>query len=120
MPPSRYAVRRREEVNVIELIANYWRSLQVWWQIGDSPPRTHYVTIVSALVLAPLGVYLMLRCFSPNPLVVAGLEMQRISIALQFALGLLLAVPSGHIIFLTVCCWRRVSGYDWWMIPHIG
>jgi hypothetical protein len=116
----RPAVRGQEEVNVVQLIANYWRSLHVWWQIGDSPPRTHYVTIGSAIVFAPLGLYLMLRCFSSKPLFVAGPEMQPICFALQFVLGLLLVIPSGHVIFLAICCWRRVSGYDWWMIPHIG
>jgi hypothetical protein len=112
MRPSRPAARRHEEVNITQLIANYWRNLHGWWQSGDSPPWAHYVIIGSAIVLAPLGMYLMLPCFSPKSMLVAGLEMQRISVTLQSGLGLLISVPSGHVIFLAICCWRRVNEYN--------
>jgi hypothetical protein len=71
------------------------------------------------MILVPFSVFLVYRCFAPVPLFNYAAERRAISIVLQFAAGLVLAVQSAHVLFLSVCCLRWVSGYDWWMVAHL-
>jgi hypothetical protein len=119
MRPSRKTGRRTsEEVNLLEFVRSYVKSARLWWRRGESPPPTHYWSLVLALILVAGGLFVVLRLFSSESK--PTFKEQRLRAIGLLAFGLLLLTPGLYCLFLSLCCWRRVGGYDWWMIPHFG
>jgi hypothetical protein len=119
MHSSKPGRRSSEELNVIELIRSYMKRARLWWRHGDSPPPTHYWSLGLALFLVASGILTILGLFSssqPDP----PIPGQVMRAAGRCALGTVILAPGVYCLFLSLCCWRRLGGYDWWMIPHFG
>ncbi|KAK8842553.1 hypothetical protein M9Y10_025410 [Tritrichomonas musculus] len=88
-----------------------------WFRAGDLPPKTHYKSLCLMIVLLILGTILGI-CFVLSHFEIALTDV--IPVAWPFfGLSCITLLPSLYIFFVSICCWRRVKGYGWWMIPYV-
>jgi hypothetical protein len=110
------SARQTEEINLLELGVSYLKTARLWWRQGDIPPPSHYWSFAIALALIASGLLLLRSSFLPK----AEQPGRAVRAGVLFVLGVILAAPGVYCIFLSVCCWRRLGNYDWWMIPHFS
>ena len=88
-----------------------------WFRDGDPPPKTHRKSLCLMVFLNVIGM-ILLTCFILSHFEIALTDF--IPISWPFAgLSFITLGPGLYILFLTICCWRRVKGYGWWMIPYV-
>jgi hypothetical protein len=114
--PATKGRRGKEEINLFEFGVSYLKSVRLWWIRGDRPPPRHYWSFAIALFLVGAGLQ-VLRSSLTFP---SEYPARMMYVAGLCALGIVLAAPGIYCIFMSICCWRRLGGYDWWMIPHFG
>lgn len=110
-PPSSIELSRFELI--INIIRNFF-----WIPSGESPPTTRRPTIIISFISFIVGVLLtvfgIFYDFSDsNDYFYLNFKKTQI-----FFLSTILIIPSLYVLFIFFCCWRRVQGYDWWMIPQ--
>lgn len=88
-----------------------------WFCDGDPPPKTHHKSLFLMLMLIICGTFLLV-CFILSHFEIALTDF--IPVAWPFlGLSCITLLPGLYILFLAICCWRRVKGYGWWMIPYV-
>lgn len=88
-----------------------------WLRAGDFPPKTHYKSLCLMLFLIIFGT-ITLACFILSHFEIALTEF--IPIPWPFlGLSCITLLPGLYILFVAICCWRRIKGYGWWMIPYV-
>lgn len=92
------------------------RRFREWWAAGDPVPKTHvkdmYLTAF-LLIFGFASLYFGLNAF-------LGIKYDDLFTTpgvLLFVAAITL-IPGLYAAWVTVCCWRRVPGYDWWILPH--
>ena len=92
------------------------RRIQNWFAAGDPPPKTQIKSLY-------LMVFLLIFGFSTGT--VWFLAFFRIRfyevidhLGVLFILSAITLIPGIYAAVVSFCCWRRVRGYDWWIIPH--
>ena len=90
--------------------------IREWFAAGDPPPKTQVKSLY-------LMIFLLIFGFSTG--IVAFLSYFKIyfyeginNIGVLFLLSAITLIPGIYAAWTSFCCWRRVPGYDWWIIPH--
>ena len=92
------------------------KRIHEWFAAGDPPPKTQVKSLY-------LMVFLLLFGISTGT--VALLSVLRVyfyeginNVGVLFFLSAITLIPGVYAAWTSFCCWRRVPGYDWWIIPH--
>ena len=106
----------KEDINYIELFRNKVKIIITWYKNGDFPPDNISKTIFLTLLLSISGFYVILNLtlnnFDSNQ---KFPDIPKIPLIIY---SLITIFPGLWIFWISICCWRRIDGYDWWMIPH--
>lgn len=105
----------KEQIDHLESVKNHFRIIKHWYRCGDQPPTTIYKSIYLMMFLMVLGIWLLSLLIKGHFKTDSENKFPFIPVAVFSAVTL---VPGFWILWISVCCWRRVDGYDWWMIPH--
>lgn len=114
------SVKRRKpgesQFSIIRHLECKVRYLESWWRRGEIPPPSMVSTIVFFALILLSGFSMLVI------LILSYFEVRFTEIELdkpKFAFVACSMFASGfYVTWISLCCWRRVSGYDWWMIPH--
>ena len=87
-----------------------------WIRAGNPPPKTQVKSLY-------LMVFLLVFGFSVATVWFMAFFRIRFyevisSLTSLFIIGFLALCPGLYALWVSICCWRRVPGYDWWIIPH--
>jgi hypothetical protein len=115
---ERHRRRTSEELNNFERFSNRLRHVALWWELGDSPPPTHYLPLLLAALGFLVGMGLIYYALASKPSI--KLNQYELPKFAQLIVGLGMSGTASYYLFISICCWRRVRGYDWWMIPYFG
>ena len=103
------------QYNPYENTMNQVRTFFINLLKGDSPPPTHYSMILLISVDIIIGMFLtvghIMKYFNIY-------FMSSFFTYTTFFIGVVMLVPGLYEAWILGCCWKRVKGYDWWMIPH--
>ncbi|KAK8888213.1 hypothetical protein M9Y10_039277 [Tritrichomonas musculus] len=97
-------------------IKNVFKSIRNWVNAGDPPPKTQVKSLYLIFFLLLLGIssltFLILSYFE-----ICFIDCVT-SLVPVAAIAFLTLTPSLYGVWVSFCCWRRVYGYDWFMIPN--
>lgn len=97
-------------------IKNIFRSIRKWVKAGDPPPKTQVKSLYLIAFLLFIGmssfIFLTLSYFE---ICFTDCVTSLVPVAV---LAFLTLTPSIYGTWVSFCCWRRVYGYDWFMIPN--
>lgn len=97
-------------------IKNLFRSIRNWIKAGDPPPKTQVKSLYLIAFLLLMGIssltFLILAYFE-----ICFTDCVTSLIPVAF-IAFLTLTPSLYGVWVSFCCWRRVYGYDWFMIPN--
>lgn len=94
----------------------YLLSLRNWINAGDPPPKAQVNSLYLILFLFSIG-FSALMVFIFAYLKICFYEYITSLVPLG-AIAFLTLTPSVYGAYVAFCCWRRVYGYDWYMIPN--
>ena len=89
--------------------------INYWFKNGDSIPKTHRSGVPITITLLFIGIFAMACAFAPF-LGYTNNNVEFNTIPL-LVISFLALTPSLYNLWIMVCCWRRVPGYEWSMIP---
>ena len=94
---------------------NFVKRFELWLKDGDPVPKTHYksMAIMTALLVIGLPTFFVFILAAAK---IAFYEHIR-SVSSLGVVSFLTLTPGLYVLWLTICCWRRVDGYKWGMIP---
>lgn len=92
------------------------KRIHEWFAAGDPPPKTQVKSLY-------LMIFLLIFGFSTGSVWFLAFFRIRFYEAIDhlgvlFLLSAITLIPGIYAAFVSFCCWRRVRGYDWWIIPH--
>ena len=90
-------------------------SILKWFQSGDPVPKTHRNGLPITFSLLIIGFIALACALAPFYGYTNG-TIENHTKALFF-LSFLAFTPSVYNCFIMFCCWRRIPGYRWSMIP---
>lgn len=105
----------KEDVNRLEQLKLKFLILRMWFTCGETPPNSIRFTLYGVLMMLIAGFragHEFFKCFQQLP----NYSMKSIAL---FSSSIILLFPSFWVLYISFCCWRRIRGYDWWMIPQI-
>lgn len=107
----------RCEFSYYQNYINHVKTLYSKFISGDPPPPTHYSMIALVIftlicVITTLLIYVM-SFFHFNKF---ESKIPNFVTLICF----IILFPSLYEFYLFICCWKRVEGYDWWMIPILN
>lgn len=105
------------KISRFELIINIIRNF-FWIPNGDTPPPSLRGTIFIAVSSFTAGIALAILCYSCNFSICSDFLCQKIPKSNLIFASIILTIPSLYVFWICFCCWRRIEGYDWWMIPQ--
>lgn len=109
-----------KEKKVVKLYETYtiykaYRSFIEWVKAGEKPPKGQVKSIFLSIFLSIFGVLTTTYWFLHNfKYVDHKIEQPYVLLIISF----LTLTPGFFGIFASFMCWRRVKGYDWWIIPN--
>ena len=94
---------------------NIIKRLREWIASGDPVPKTHYksMAIMTALLVIGIPSFIVFILAEMNMSWCQHIESPSSLAVVSF----LTLTPGLYVLYLTICCWRRVDGYKWGMIP---
>jgi hypothetical protein len=87
-----------------------------WVRSGDPPPKTQVKSLYLMVLLNIIG-FTALTVWILGVLEIKFYDTFTSLIPLAFTAFVTLC-PGLYGLVVSFCCWRRVYGYDWYMIPH--
>lgn len=106
------------KINRLEFTINIIRNF-FWIPNGDSPPPSLRGTIFIAASSFIVGITLAILCNSCNFSICSDFLCKKIQKSQLIFASLFFTIPSLYVFWICFCCWRRIEGYDWWMIPQL-
>lgn len=109
------------KINHFELFINIIRNY-FWIPNGETPPNAIRGTIFIAVSSFIAGISLGMFCIFCNFSICCTnfcKNIPKYSSKLIIASIAILTIPSLYVFWICFCCWRRIDGYDWWMIPQL-
>lgn len=107
----------KEEKTLENIIKFKIQNIIDWIRAGDPPPKSHYKSLRLMIFLIIFGA-MTLTFFILSHFEISFTEF--IPVPWPFlGLSCITLLPGLYILFLTICCWRRIKGYGWWMIPYV-
>jgi len=87
-----------------------------WLLSGEMPPKTHKKSMLIMVALLCFGIP------SFTVFILAALQIRFYdsinSLGGLAFVSFITLMPGIYALWITVCCWRRVKGYSWDMIPY--
>jgi uncharacterized membrane protein len=102
-------------LSVFSIITSFFGGIAGWFRAGDPPPKTHRksMAIMTALLIFGFAFVTMWVL----ALLEIGIWAQIRSPGSMAGCAFLTLCPGLYAAWVTVCCWRRIPGYSWGMIP---
>ena len=100
-------IKHKCDVNYVEVVINIIRTFFFNLTIGESPPPSHFPTIIIVILGAVFGSLMSIKGILENG------RFNYVGL-----IGLSILIPSLYISWMLLCCWKGINGYDWWQIPH--
>ncbi|EAY20494.1 hypothetical protein TVAG_238660 [Trichomonas vaginalis G3] len=114
-PNKRVSKEVKEDVNRIEQLKLKFIVIRMWFTCGETPPQSVKITIFGVLALIFAAFKVGTNCYKS----IRYLDHKTPQNYALLVTTIFIVVPSLYILFISFCCWRRIAGYDWWMIPHL-
>jgi hypothetical protein len=105
----------RGSLSVFSIIGSFFVAIAEWLRAGDLPPATHRKSMAIMAGLLVFGATFV--TLWTLWLVGHGIWADLRSPGSLLAMAFLTLCPGLYAFWITVCCWRRVPGYRWAMIP---
>lgn len=87
-----------------------------WIEAGKKPPPELKKSFILLAFLLVFG----LSCFTFGILSYFGIIDIFIPTLIPFfGTATLTLLPGLYMLWISICSWRNVPGYGWWMIPHV-
>jgi hypothetical protein len=103
-------------ISVGEVLKDTVQQFKQWCRAGDPPPRTQVKSIYLMIFLNIFGlISLTIWTLAVLEIKFYGIFTSLIPLA---GVAFLTLCPGIYGAWVSFCCWRRVYGYDWFMIPH--
>ena len=102
-------------VQLLNIPVNLVKSTISWIKSGDLPPETHKTSmrIMTALLLFGFTfLTIAILCATGQ-----AFDTYNISYPSYAFMIFITLCPGLYSLWITICCWRRVDGYSWGMIP---
>lgn len=104
------------EITIPFIVKDIFKQIGIWFRKGDRPPPRQVKSIYLMVFLNIVGIAaLIVWCLS-----FFGIKFEntfKSLIPLAFVAFITLC-PGLYGLWVSVCCWRRVYGYDWNIIPE--
>ena len=89
--------------------------VRCWVKAGDPIPKTHRKNLPITILLFVIGLFALACAFAPAYGYTNGrVEENTIPFLI---IAFICLTPSLYNIWVLTCCWRRVKGYRWSMVP---
>lgn len=101
--------------SVLQLPFRAIKAVVDWFKAGELPPETHKTSmrIMTALLVFGFSfLAIMILCASG-----ICFETYNISYPSYLFMTFITLCPGLYSLWITICCWRHVKGYEWGMIP---
>lgn len=98
------------------ILGDIFHELAKWIRAGDKPPRTQVGSIYLMIALNLFGI----TALTVWTLAFFEIKFYNVftSIAPLAFIAFVTLCPGLYGLWVTLCCWRRVYGYDWFMLPE--
>ena len=92
-----------------------FKSFVDWIKAGDAVPKSHYksMAIMAGLLIIGIPTFIVFVLAATKTAFYEHVT----SLSSLAAVSFITLVPGLYVLWLTICCWRRVDGYRWGMIP---
>ena len=98
------------------IVGDIFRSVVEWVRAGDKPPRTQVGSVWLMIALNLFG-FTALTVWLLAVLEIKFYDTFTSIVPLAF-IAFVTLCPGLYGLWVTICCWRRVYGYDWFMLPE--
>ena len=90
-------------------------SIKTWLISGDKVPKTHYksMAIMFGLLLIGIPTFIVFILAATK----TAFHEHISSLSSLAGVSFITLTPGLYVLWVTICCWRRVEGYKWGMIP---
>ena len=107
-------MKQEKQIVFVSKYLNFIKRLIQWFKDGDRVPKSHYksMAIMTALLVIGIPTFIVFLLSTFN---IAFSELR--SPSSLAVVSFLTLTPGLYVLWLTICCWRRVKGYRWGMIP---
>ncbi|KAH0794925.1 hypothetical protein GPJ56_001202 [Histomonas meleagridis] len=97
------------------MVSTLFRTVIDWFKKGNPPPPTHKKSMAIMIGLLVFG-FAFVTIWASSVLDIGPFSTVNSPSSLAFCSFITLC-PGLYALWITICCWRGVKGYDWGMIP---
>ena len=112
---AKFEEKPKNPINLLSYPISLIRSIIKWFKAGEAPPETHRKSMMIMIGLLAFGIPIF------TIFILALLKIKFYTYVKSYAsfafMSFITLCPGLYSLWITVCCWRRVKGYEWSMIP---